>query len=276
MMVDRQFLVTPLLEWIGQQSHYYVLAVSVNRVRLYEGDAEGLTEVDVPGLPENQQTALNYDTPESVVQAHSGQTQIRGKEGRVFHGQGGAPDDVKDEIQSYFQIIDAAVAKYLRNQKVPLVFAGVDYEFAIYRRLNSYPHLAEQHVSGNTDYTSPSQLKAAAAKIVEAQWRNNVDGLIERYWNASARGLVANSISDIVGPAATGRVELLLVDPAATAMGKFDPVNQTVRIDEPARKDSEDLVNLAVLETLRHQGDVQAAPRANVPGGGAAAAVFRY
>ena len=40
---------------------------------------------------------------------------------------------------------------HLHNDPAPLVLAGVEYELAIYRRVNSYPRTLEQPVHGSPD-----------------------------------------------------------------------------------------------------------------------------
>ena len=56
-----------------------------------------------------------------------------GKEGVVFHGQGGEVDVAKQELTSFFREIDRAVGDFLQLHSEPLIFAGVDYLFPIYQ-----------------------------------------------------------------------------------------------------------------------------------------------
>ena len=133
--------------------------ISQNRVRLLHGTRYELREVAVPRLPSDLHRALHYDQREGSYQTHSGQPQIRGKEGLVFTGQGGEVDVAKAEIASFFKMIDAAVNDFLHSQTDPLLFAGVDYLFPIYRQHNHYPRLLPTHISGNPDLLSADDLR---------------------------------------------------------------------------------------------------------------------
>ena len=153
-----------LVDWLQADAPYYLLAASQNRARLLRGTRYKLQEVSVPGMPISQAAALHFDRREGLFQFHSGRPQIQGKEGLVFTGQGGEVDVAKEEIGSFFRMVDSAVARFLRGRTELLVFAGVDYLFPIYREHNHYPHLVTKHISGNPDLMSPDGLCQRAGR----------------------------------------------------------------------------------------------------------------
>ena len=202
--------------------------------------------------------ALHYDPREGSFQTHSGEPHLRGKEGLVFTGQGGEADVAKEEIASFFRMIDAAVCDFLHAQTEPLVFAGVDYLFPIYREHNHYPHLLPKHISGNPDLLSPLELSESAWPLVEASLRQRQEAEIAKYWNLVGQGRGSNRIEEIVTAAHAVLVETLFICPAVRRLGAFDPHTYDVRLDDHPRNDSEDLVNLAVCFVLKHRGKVEA------------------
>ena len=131
------------------------------------GTRARLEEVALPGLAANLTEALNYDTRQGTVQMHSGQPRVAGKEGVVFHGQGGEVDVAKQELTAYFREIDRVVSDYLQMRTEPLLFAGVDYLLPIYQAVNSYPHLVPTPIAGNPDLLSASEISARAWPLVE-------------------------------------------------------------------------------------------------------------
>ena len=108
-IVGQRFYVIPLVTWYGHDALFYVLAVSQNNVRFLQGSRYRMREIKVADLPNNLVEALHYDPREGFYQTHSGQPQIRGKEGVVFTGQGGEVDVAKDELNSFFRLIDASI-----------------------------------------------------------------------------------------------------------------------------------------------------------------------
>jgi hypothetical protein len=275
-VVGKRFHITPLIEWASAESPYYVLAVSQNRVRLFYGTRETLDEVVVPGLPANLSQALHYDEPEGSFQVHSGRPHLRRKESAVFHGQGGAPDAAKDEISSFFREVDRALDGVPGIKGHPLVFAGVNYLFPIFRRISSQPQLLSSHVDGNPDLTPLNELRERAWSVVRMSIEETRQSRIASYWDLATHSRTSNQIGTILVAAQAGAVKTLLLDPRIRRLGAFDLQAGTLRIDQQARHDNEDLVNLAATLVLRHGGAFEAMTTSHVPGGGVMAAILRY
>src|SRR6267143_51502 len=69
-------------------------------------------------------------------------------------------------LKHFFKEIDQRIHAILGRADAPLILAGVESETALYRRVNSYPHLAEQTVSGSPDGLTPRELYNRALDIV--------------------------------------------------------------------------------------------------------------
>jgi hypothetical protein len=275
-VVGPHFHVLPILAWYAENASYYVLAVSQNSVRLFHGTRYQLDQLEVEGLPTGLREALHYDQREGIFQAHSASPQLPGKESLVFHGQGGEVDVSKDELTSFFREIDRSLVDVLRLQTDPLVFAGVDYLFPIYRDVNSYPHLLPTHISGNPELWSAVDIRELAWPLVEPTVRNCREAELAKYGNRIALGQTSNRIDDVIVAAHAGAVETLFIDSTAQKIGAFQPEQLNVRFDETPQEDSEDLVNLAATLVLRNGGRVETLAAGKVPGGVAMAAVLRY
>ena len=275
-VVGKRFHITPLVDWLKADAAYYVLAVSQNRTRLLRGGRCKLQEIWVPDMPASLEASLHYDRREGLYQFHSGQPQIRGKEGLVFTGQGGEVDVAKEEIGAFFRMVDAAIARFMQTRHEPLVFAGVDYLYPIYREHNHYPHLVTQHISGNPDLLSPEGLCQRAWPLIESFVQERQAAEIAKYWKLVEHGRSSNRLEDIVRASHAGVVETLFISPTVRRLGAFDPIENAVRLDDSPRHDSEDLVNLAACFVLKHRGNVESVSSGNIPGGGPMAAVFRY
>ena len=247
-LVGKRFHLTPLIAWLHDDMPYYVLSVSQHRVRLLHGTRYTLDELKVPDLPASGIEDLHYDVREGFFQTHSGQPQLRGKESIVFTGQGGEADVAHTEIASLFRLIDSAVSKHLHGRLEPLVFAGVDYLFPIYRQHNHYPHLLTAYVPGNPDLLSPAALREKAWPLVEESLHARRQAAVARYWDVVQQDRASNHVPDIVRAAHLGAIDTLFICPTVRVMGAFDPAAMRVRYDEQPRPDSEDLVNLAACD----------------------------
>lgn len=274
--VGKYAYLMPLLDWDSSDASYFVLAVSQKAVRLLRGSRARLEEVNLPALPKDLASALHYDVRQGTLQMHSGQPQFAGKEGVVFHGQGGEVDAAKIELVEFFREIDRVVAEHLQLRGEPLVFAGVDYLFPIYQSINGYARLAARPLEGNPDLLSPQELSDRTWPLVETQLREREHEQAAQEWNAAGRDRTTHRLVEILSAAAAGAIETLYVAEGTRRMGRYLPEAATVRYDGVPQTDSEELVNDAAVLVLRSGGKVILLGPGHVPEGDVMAAIFRY
>jgi hypothetical protein len=89
-------------------------------------------------------------------------------------------------------------------------------------------------------------------------------------------GRASADTAEILSAAMAGKVEVLLADPHVAEWGMFDVTAGKVRECDGAQTGSEDLVNLAIAETLLHGGNVFAAQQHELPTASPVAAILRY
>jgi hypothetical protein len=274
--VGKTFYILPLIEWLASEMDYYVLAVSQNQVRLLQGTGSEMEEVAVPGLPADRETALLVEDSERTLHAHVGRPQVPGRGDLLYHGHGGAPDVAKDEIEQYLRAIERAVAQFLVGRTEPLVFAGVDYLFPIYRRANTYSYLLPTPITGNPELWSPKELSDRSWPLVEPLVQARRDEVRTKYGDMISQGRTATGLEDVLPAAQAGAIDTLFIDPSVTRRGTFDSDAFAVRIDDSEGADSEDLINLAAVLVLRSSGAVELSSSDDIPGGDEASAVLRY
>lgn len=274
--VGDQFLIRPVLPVMNQMGNYYLLALSQNKVTLYEGEMQRLESLAVEELPRSMQDALNYDDVDRGSQVHSAAVGVTGKRGGVFHGQGGIPDSLKDDLRSYLRVVASVINKRLSGQTAPLILACVDYLAPLYREVNTYPHLLAEFVEGNPDYLTAAQLLDRARPVV----RNHGDRARQTAMQAFVErknGRTASwDVREIVPAAVQGRVDTLFVDVKASVWGAYRQDDATVTVHEEAAADDMDLLDLAVRETLQNRGVVYPVADEERPAEAPLSAVFRY
>ncbi|HEU5309996.1 MAG TPA: hypothetical protein VFV24_00960, partial [Candidatus Eisenbacteria bacterium] len=238
-LVSDRFHVSPLLPLLTGDGHFFVLALSENEARLLAGTRFNVHVVNVPGLPAGVKDALRYDDPQREVGSHAAE---RGGPGArvVLHGQGIGAEIQKERLGRYLRAVDGAVRRSLREQKAPLVLAGVDYVRAMYRDVNTYPHLLEAGISGSPDRSSSEQLHARAWALVEPLFARDRDGAAASYREALGTGRASASLEDVLTAAEAGRIDVLFVPTGAHAsagvssaderqdLGGRDPIEQAV------------------------------------------------
>jgi hypothetical protein len=275
LVMDR-FHIKPLLPLMSRDGRYYVLAVSQNRVRVLQGSYYGLRDVDLGSVPRSLADALKYDQFEKQLQYHTGTPRRTGDAAAVFHGQGVGTDDSKENVQRYFREIDRGLHNLLHDEEAPLVFAGVDYLFPIYREVNSYPHLVLDPIVGNPDQLSAEELHEWAWTLVEPIFLEDMNKDRHRYEVLKGTNRSSVNLESIVQAAAIGRAALLFVALEVQCWGIFDFAQQRAYIHEKRQPADEDLLDFAAGQTLLHGGRVYALKPENMPSGESVAAVLRY
>jgi hypothetical protein len=277
LLVAHRFHFKPLLTFLGG-NEFFVLALSQNAVRLFEGSRFGLSAIEGPeGMPKSLAEALKYDETEQQIQFHTGTSAGTGK-GRaaMFHGQGGGSDDAKDRISRYFRQIDQGLHDLLKDEQAPLVLAGVEYLLPIYKEINTYQHLLNGGITGNPEGASPDDLHRQAWVLVEPHFKREQERAAARYRELAGTGRTSLDPKEIVPGAYHGRIEFLFVAVGRQQWGDFDPGANRVDLHPEAQPGSFDLLDLAATQTLLHGGAVYAANPAEMPEEALLAAVFRY
>ncbi|MBD1938481.1 hypothetical protein [Microcoleus sp. FACHB-68] len=281
-VVADNFHLKPLMPLLTGDGLFYVLALSQQQVRLLECTRSSATEVEVENLPKSMDDALQYDPT-----AKDGQFRISTSKGGTnnsfqhagsFHGQG-SPDQDKSQqdIEQYFHMIDHALHEFLRNRKAPLVLAGVEYLFPIYREANTYPHLVAEGITGNPEHLKPEELQEQALPIVEPIFLQAQQEAMERYQELAAiTEKTSTDLKEAVPAAYYGRVEELFVAVGVQQWGTFNRDTNTIEIHQEAEVGDDDLLNSAAIQTILNGGTVYAVEPEKVPAEAPLAAVFRY
>ena len=184
-------------------------------------------------------------------------------------------DDMKKHLQQWFRTIDKGVANLLGNTRSPLVLAGVDTLFPLYREINTYPHLVEEGIPGNPEEMRAEDLHPLAWALVEPMFNKERDAGLARYRQLAGSGQTTTDVSEAVLAAHHGKVSVLFVAVGVQVWGRFDPEKNQVSVHETAEPTDEDLLDFTAIQTLLKGGAVFVVAPEDVPDQALVAAVLR-
>lgn len=277
--VMSRFCLRPLVTLPGGEDRFYILALSQNEVRLLEGTPFGVVEFDIAGVPASLSEVVGQRETEKHLQYHTGTPQRKGGVGRraaIFHGHGTGRENRKEDLLKFFRDVDRGLGEFTGGGRYPMVLAGVEYLFPIFKEVNTYPYLLEEGIAGNPEEFSASELHDMAWRIVDRRFQVDRDVAIERFAEAAGTGLASDAVEQIVPAAAAGRVETLFVDARASVRGGYEADSGRVDIEKQKAAGGEDLLNLAIAETFLHGGGVFAMSGEEAFKDSPAGAIFRY
>lgn len=273
-VVGDRFHVKPLLPLLDGDSRFYILALSQNRIRLFQGTRYSVTEIELAGVPGSIDEILKYEDPEKSIQVRT--HQAGEGTGAMFHGHGLVESSIKDHLRRFFLQVDRGLREFLKDERAPLVLAGVEYLHPIYREASNYPHLVDEGVAGNADELRPEELHAPAWTAVRPLFLKAQEEAAARYRALAGTGKATGDIKLIVPAAWHGRVDSLFVVAGTERWGTYDRETGEIHLHRKARPGDEDLFDVAAVHTFLNRGSVFLVEPAKMPGGEGLAAIFRY
>jgi hypothetical protein len=201
LIIARSYYVKPVLPLFTNNGHYYILAISQDVVRLFEGTRHSVGQIDLPdGTPVNLEEALRLDGRQKSLQMHTGSSPGGTGDG-MFHGQGPGEEEQKIWIEQYLNLVDAGLKEIFREQQAPLVLAGVDYLLPIYRKVSEYVNIMQGGITGSPEHLRPEELQEQAWPIVEAYFRQETEKAVEQYQQFTDTDKSTDTVEEIVAAA---------------------------------------------------------------------------
>jgi hypothetical protein len=271
--VGRRFHLKPLLPDVAHDRSFFALKITRGSAELFRGGPDELVPIDVPGMPQSLDDAIQYDDRERKLLSHSASRRGRGSVVAAFHGQGDRGDHLPEDLLRYLRMVDAEVSTVLAGE--PLVLAGSGDVVAAYRQISGCATLAEPTVAGNPESLSQSELHERALEIVEGALVQAGNDSAERFHQLNGTGRASGDPAVAVRAAVAGRVDVAFVAADAHRWGHLDAAGEPDVHDDRLPGD-EDLLDRIAVETWLHGGTVHVLGEEAVPGDGPVAAVFRY
>jgi len=253
-VLAERFYVKPLLPLRLSTGRYYILALSLNQVRLLVATREEVRRLSVPGMPESFEAAMGVDEFYSGIQGHTSHSSRLGGRTAIFHGHGDNDEEhLRADIRQYFRQVATSLERHLKDQNAPLLLATVESHLPLYREVHHRPELLPEILGGNPDTLSDHELQARAWPLAEPFFLRERDEAWQRFAALAGSERTSYELDSILPAAHQGRVELLFLADNGEVWGSYDRVNHKVVVVE---KGSEDLLNTAAVETLRHGGSL--------------------
>jgi hypothetical protein len=259
--VSDRFHLKPLLRAVTFPHTAFILALSQNDVRLLEVAPElEPAEIHVDDMPKDVASAVG----KSSIRDRAPSGRLQGAEGQ------------KTRMRQYARQIDHALRPLLSGLDVPLILASTEPIDAIYRSVNSYPHLLETSIAGNPDAMSGANLTESARRLLDETYAAELRTIQDTYALRSSQRRASADVADVARAATFGLVDTVLVDIDEVVPGSVDEETGALTLDG-----ADDAVNYGVVDEIARRvwlngGTVLAVRRDDIPGKGSVAAIFRY
>ena len=266
-LVSDQFHLKPLLPLVNNEKSYFILALSLSKVRLFEANRYLIHEIPLEAKITNgiDEVLKEYDF-EDNLQQRSQQGGTSSGDNVQFYGQGGSKKDNTPYIQEYFRIINNELKKVITSTDTKMILAAVDYLQPIYRDLQKDIALIDQGITGNPDDLKADELHRESLPKVKSYLDAQKQSELRKYESLAGTGKTSYNLSEIVKEAANGRIEAIFLNENTHQWGSFKKENgQNVEIHEDYQSNDKDLLGISALETVLNGGDAYILEKEELP-----------
>jgi len=229
-VVSDSFHTKPLRLWLQSTGRYQVLALSLNKVQLFEGDRNTLDAVALAaGVPQTMTAALGDERtePHTTVSSYGG---VGGGHMAMHHGQGGKKDEIDGDAERFFRAVDRAVLEHhSRPSGLPLMLAALPEHHHLFRQVSHNPFLMASGLMVDPQGLTHDALRQRAWEVAAPQQKAQQAVWSDAYAAAAAQGLGSEDLSQVAHAAVAGRVATLLIEAERQVAGRIDA--STGRID---------------------------------------------
>ena len=277
-----RFHIKPLLPLLSGNGRFYLLSLSQNEVKLFEGTRFRIGNIELgDDIPTSLDEAMRFDDFESKLQSHTSTGQrAAGSRNAMFHGMEDAGDEavIKENLKRFFRSLDNGVNKQINEEKAPLILAGVEYMRGIYREVSGYDYILQEGVEGNPERLMPKELHQQAWPIVEPHFQQAQSEATDTYLHLKGSGdeRASATLDEIISAAYFQRIDTLFIANNMQYWGDFDAEENSVKVHTEKEPRDNDLLDFAATYTILNGGTVYAQNPEEMPDGAEIAAIFRY
>jgi len=276
-IVADSFHTKPLWRLLQSAGRYQVLGLSLQAIRLFEGNRDALDEIDLaPGVPRTITEALGEELtePHQTVASYGG---TGGGSVAMRHGHGGKSDELDVDKERFFRAVDRAVLEHhSRPSGLALILAALPEHHGHFRQVSQNPFLAAAGITINPDAVSTEELRARAWEVIEPLYQARLAALGEECGQARAKGLGDDDLAKVAEAAAAGRVATLLLEAGRHLPGRVDPATGRIATADLSHPEIDDVLDDLGDLVSSKGGQVFLVPAERMPAPTGLAAIYRY
>ncbi len=261
--IANSFYLKPIMPIFVGDGSFYLLTLELEDVKLYEMTKHSVTEIKINHLiPDRMEESVGYDFEEKGLQFRN---QKEGYGTAAFHGHAEADYDRKNEILRYFREINKGLMTILKEENLPMLIASQEYLFSIYKGVNTYKPLLENHISFDSLETDKLLLLEKAWKTMEPIFDKEQKEKIELFEQYDSTSRTSSDIKEVLPAALQGKIDTLFVRKDQDIFGIYDAVKHHVEIREDQESTHVSLLNMAAVKTFLQGGKVYVMEKDDMP-----------
>jgi hypothetical protein len=251
------FLTRNLVSAQAAERPFWVLSVSADRVTLWDGGTDRVTEDHTGGFPLTR-SRENFDAER--------QEQI-----------GDMPSTFRDEgSRQFLREVDTALSAVLREHPRPLYVTGEPAALSLLDEVGSITKKAVHVPHGGLAHGTPEAVWQAVRPVLAAEDRKNVDAVSRELESARGHKAFAAGVDEVWQNASDGRIRLLAVEENYRVTIRDVGGDHLIPAESGDLDAREDIVDEIVERCLDTGAEVRFVPDGTLGDASGIAGVLRY
>ncbi|WP_031480151.1 baeRF3 domain-containing protein [Streptomyces bicolor] len=251
------FLTRNLVSAEAAERPFWVLSVSADRVTLWNGSLDRVTEARIGGFPLTKRVE-NFDAE---------------RRERI----GDNPSTFRDEGTRHFlKDADSAMSAILRDNPRPLYVTGEQAALSLLDEIGGVGKEAVHVPHGGLAHGSHDAVWQAIQPVITAENRRNTDAVARELESAMGRKAFAAGVDEVWRSAREGRVRLLAVEENYRVTVRGEDGGHLIPAESGDLDAREDIVDEIVEQCLETGADVRFVPDGTLSDASGIAGVLRY
>ena len=252
------FLTRNLVSAQASERPFWVLSLAADRVTLWNGGVDRVTETHAGGFPLTRDHRDNFDAE---------------RQERI----GDIPSTFRDEDTRHFlREADTAMGRILREHRRPLYVTGDHAALSAFDEVGSAAKDAVHIAHGGLAHGTPDAVWQAVRPLVDAEARKSTVTVTRELESARGRKEFAAGVDEVWQTAREGRVRLLAVEETYRVTVRDDHGDHLVPADSADLDAREDIVDEIVEQCLETGAEVRFVPDGTLNDADGIAGVLRY
>ena len=261
---------TPLIENYQYTNQYHVLILNREDIRLFEGDATSVKEIDFEDddAPRTLNDALGSELTGGG--ANSGAYSATGGGEQGYHGHNDTSHEKDIDRENYFREVDNYIHEnYSSARDLPLILYALSENQAVFRELSKNPYLIDGRIeeSGANANFNTVQEKALNKNIEIV--KKEQETMFNRFRETAPKFRIDNQLDDLSMSAIEGRIEELLVNKGYSQSG-------TITDNGSFEESDKDFLKQLITKVATAKGKIYIVPDDDMPDGINVSARLRY
>lgn len=261
--VTSSFHLLQLVPLMSGDGIYYILALSLEKVRLLEATHYYVNELEVDDrIQQGLKEVEKYYEFERSTENQGGL--VPNPQNR--NGQGELRPTKKELVEEYFRNVVVGLKNIVLTPRTPVVVAGVDYLHPIFKEVAHGINVMPKGIVGNPDELKAKELHQKSWELVEPYFSKERERNREAYGDWAGTGKTSYDVNRIVPAAYNGRVDTLFIAKGTHQWGRFKEDTQEVEVHENFQYGDDCLVSRAAVQTILNGGNAYVVDKGDLPG----------